>query len=135
MKLVVWAEVYPSESVAKVQKALHNLFPALEFKREGQRLVGRSSDPAHLRRLHELLRSQQILDAARSVMFKNRDANRTSFALNKQAAFVGKLSFTNGESPLGPITVELEAEDLERLIDYLAPKTKDGKPIREVGYP
>jgi hypothetical protein len=76
-----------------------------------------------------------ILDAARSVMFAGKRENKVRFMLNKQAAFVGKISFTDGESPLGPIVVVLEAPDIGRLIDYLAPRTKDGKPIREITYP
>jgi predicted RNA binding protein with dsRBD fold (UPF0201 family) len=56
------------------------------------------------------------------------------FMLNKQVAAVGKVSFTTGESPLGPIVVTIETPDIERLIDYLAPRTRDGKPIEEIRY-
>ncbi len=135
MRLRVWTAVHPSESEEKVKRALRNLFPQLEFAREGDRLLGESSDPSALSRIHQLLRAHQILDTARSVLFRNKTDNRTCFALNKQAAFVGKLSFTDGESPLGPIMVELEAPDLERLIDYLAPRTRDGQPVAEISYP
>jgi len=44
------------------------------------------------------------------------------------------VSFTEGESPLGPIVVTLEAPDAEHLIDYLAPRTVDGRPIKEIRY-
>jgi predicted RNA binding protein with dsRBD fold (UPF0201 family) len=54
--------------------------------------------------------------------------------LNKQVATVSKVSFTDDESPLGPIIVTIEALDIERLIDYLAPRTRDGKPIEEIRY-
>jgi hypothetical protein len=118
-----------------VRRALSNLFPQLEFTLVEGELIGESEAVASLARFHALLRSQQILDTARSVMFSKRRGNFTRLTLNKQAAYVGKISFTDGESPLGPITVELEASDLERLIDYLAPRTKDGKPIFEISYP
>jgi predicted RNA binding protein with dsRBD fold (UPF0201 family) len=44
-----------------------------------------------------------------------------TFHLNKQAAYVGKVNFSN-EAPLGPITVRIVA-DPETIIDYLAPST------------
>lgn len=41
--------------------------------------------------------------------------------LNKQVAFAGHVSFCEpvGESPLGPIRVEIESEDLIGMIDWL----------------
>ncbi|HID28682.1 MAG TPA: hypothetical protein EYP19_01610 [Desulfobacterales bacterium] len=52
--------------------------------------------------------------------------------LNKQAAAVSKVSFTDGESPLGPITVMIVSPSPEKVIDYLAPRTHEGKPVRVV---
>jgi len=74
------------------------------------------------------------LDSARSVMQRGKHGNVVRFMLNKQVATVGKVSFTEGESPLGPIVVTLEASDIERLMDYLAPRTREGRPIREIKY-
>jgi predicted RNA binding protein with dsRBD fold (UPF0201 family) len=49
------------------------------------------------------------------------------FQLNKQAAFVGKVSFVEGKVPMGPLTVEIKADDPSALIDDVAPRTVDGE--------
>ncbi|MEM2907580.1 MAG: RNA-binding domain-containing protein [Candidatus Hadarchaeales archaeon] len=134
MKLRVEAEIRPTEDPTKVEKAIKNIFPTLELSLVGNVISGESTRVEALDRLHQLLRSQAILDSARSVMRRGTREGVVQFMLNKQAAAVGKVSFTDGESPLGPITVVIEARDAERLIDYLAPRTADGKPIKEIEY-
>lgn len=134
MKLRVEAEIRPTEEREKVEAAVKRIFPTLELIQAEGRLVGDSTDVSSLSRLHQLLRQQMILDSARSVMLARKRGETTQFMLNKQVASVGKVNFTNGESPLGPIVVTLEAPDLERLIDYLAPRTQEGRPIREITY-
>jgi predicted RNA binding protein with dsRBD fold (UPF0201 family) len=134
LRLRVEAEVRPTEAREKVEAAVKRIFPTLELKQVGDSVVGESVDVGSLSRLHQLLRQQKILDSARSVMFAGKRGESTRFMLNKQVAFVGRVSFTDGESPLGPIVVTLEAPDIDRLIDYLAPRTQDGRPIREITY-
>ena len=134
MKLRVEAEVRPTEAREKVEAAAKKIFPTLELKQVGDSIVGESADVGSLSKLHQLLRQQVILDSARSAMLKRKQGETTQFMLNKQVAFVGRVSFTDGESPLGPIVVTLEASDIDRLIDYLAPRTKEGRPIREITY-
>lgn len=123
-----------TEAEEKVEWAVKKIFPTLGLSRIENSLVGESTHVGELARLHQLLRQQAILDSARMSMLKGRRGNTVRFMLNKQAAFVGRISFTDGESPLGPIVVSLEAPDIERLIDYLSPRTRDGKPIREITY-
>lgn len=134
MKLRVEVEIRPTEDRAKVETAVKKIFPALQLNMAGDLLVGESTEVEALDRFHQLLRLQMILDSARSVMQRGLHGNVLRFMLNKQVATVGKVSFTDGESPLGPIVVTLEAPDIERLIDYLAPRTREGKPIREIKY-
>lgn len=124
----------PTEAREKVEAAVKKIFPTLELKQSGDSVVGESADVGSLSRLHQLLRQQMILDSARSAMRAGKQGETTQFMLNKQVAFVGRVSFTNGESPLGPIVVTLEAPDIDRLIDYLAPRTQEGRPIREITY-
>jgi predicted RNA binding protein with dsRBD fold (UPF0201 family) len=134
LKLRVEAEIRPTEDQTKVEAAVKNIFPTLELRIDEKSLVGESTEVLALDRLHHLLRVQMILDSARSVMHRGKHDNIIRFMLNKQVAMVGKLSFTEGESPLGPIVVILEATDIDRLVDYLAPRTKEGRPIREIRY-
>ena len=134
VRVRVEAEVRPTESQNKVEQAIRKVFPDLRLGMSGGRMAGGSGDIDSLSNLRRMLRQQAILDAARSIMISNLTENRTSFMINKQVAYVGRVSFTDGESPLGPITVTLEAEDPERLIDYLAPRTEGGKPVAEIEY-
>ncbi|MDR2846265.1 MAG: hypothetical protein LBV63_03185, partial [Candidatus Methanoplasma sp.] len=78
----------------------------------------------------KLIRKQKILDSARGVLFKGVRGNRTTIHLNKQVATVGKVSFTEPRTILGTIEVTIEDEDLELLIDRVAPETVDGEELR-----
>jgi len=134
VRLRIEAEVKQTEAREKIEAAIKQIFPTLELSLIGSSLVGESTRMESLDRLHELLRQQAIRDSARSVMLRSRRGNVVRFMLNRQVAFVGKVSFTGGESPLGPIVVTLEVPDIERLVDYLAPHTREGMPIREIRY-
>ena len=131
-KLRVEAPVKPTESRAKIERAIRKIFPTLELKLTGDLIAGESERPESLERLHQKLRLQAIRDSARKVLRSGRDDNRLRFMLNKQAATVSKVSFTDGESPLGPITVMIESSKPEKVIDYLAPSTHEGKPAKEI---
>jgi predicted RNA binding protein with dsRBD fold (UPF0201 family) len=119
LKLRVEAEVKPTEDPEKVLKAIKNLFPTLVISFSGGLLAGESEDPSCLQTMKELLRKQAIRDAARSYLLGRVRGNRLEFMLNKQVAFCGKVNFTDGESPLGPIRVNIEAENLKELVQHL----------------
>jgi len=78
-----------------------------------------------LTKLYNLLRRERIRDAARAVLFGGMSERTIVFYLNKQVAYVGHVSFSQpvGESPLGPIRVEIECDNPREIIDWLAPKT------------
>ncbi len=132
MQVFVRAGVYPTESPEKVRAAIENLFPGMEFEieEEGERRIikGVGRGKACLEKFYLRLREQRILDAARGVMLSSQRGNRIFLQLNKQAAFAGYINFTE-ESPLGVIEVEIEDEDIESIIDWLAPRTFEGKEI------
>jgi hypothetical protein len=93
-----------------------------------------------LEKLHNILREEQILDTARMLMTANLNYNSTSFEfrLNKQAAFAGKASFPADEGVLGSIHVRLHDGSkayLEKIIDWLAPSTEEGKALFEKPMP
>ena len=135
VKVKVSALVYPTEVLEKVAKAIKNLFPIeLVIQDFGiPRLCG-EGDLESLRLLHRRLREERILDTARHVLLTEVEGNTTRFRLNKQVAFVGKVNFPAGEESLGSIYVEISAgdtEDLLKTIDWLAPRTVEGKPVEE----
>jgi len=120
--ITVEAPVRPSEDESKVKRALLNLFPEIELRREGEMFVGTGSS---LSRLGQLLKRYRIRDAARGVMMRGlKSDSMTVFRLSKQAAFMERVGFADRESPLGEITVRVESSDLMGLLDTLAPDTR-----------
>ena len=125
----VYVDVNPTEDPNKVKVAVEKMLGGirLEIVRNGdkEQMIGRSEGREALLRFHDLLRREQILDAARKVLFRGIQGNIIRFYLNKQVAYVGHISFSQsvGESPLGPIHVEIESDDPQAIIDWLAPKT------------
>lgn len=126
--VTVSCPVYPSEDPDKVRAALLSIFPTGDFALADGEMKG----PADLDRFGELIRRQKILDTARSQMQKGirKGKGRTVFSLNKQVATVGKVSFVDYRTVLGTITVSVEDEDIEGLIDRVAPMTVNGEEVR-----
>lgn len=126
--VTVSCPVYPSEDPEKVRAALMRIFPTGEFTLE----KGTMSGEADLEQFSKLIRRQKILDAARSQMTKGRrrSSTRTVFRLNKQVATVGKVSFVDYKVALGTIQVDVVDDDIELLIDRVAPETVDGEEVR-----
>jgi len=140
MRVQVRAEARPTENSEKVKRAVRNLFD-LELKEEkvgySLQIIG-EGDERSLVKFRRLLFEQRILDAARQFMLRGLSRNGFTFYLNKQAAFMGKVSFCTfelGESPLGPIAVEVQCSDPQSAILWLAPRTVQGVPIEEVSTP
>jgi predicted RNA binding protein with dsRBD fold (UPF0201 family) len=129
IEIAVEIEVNPTEDLDKVRVAVYRVLgelPILVLEDEdGKCLIGKSEDPKTLSRFHELLRKEQIMDAARRVLSKGLQENTLTFYLNKQVAYAGHISFSQsmGESPLGPIRIEIQCDRPQELIEWLAPKT------------
>ena len=114
------AKVFPTEDPGKVRQALLNLFPGADLV-EGE--CGMTASTTDLSHFMELVRRQRILDAMRATLLRGIEADSITFSLNKQAAFVGKISMVEGNVPLGAIIVTIQDEDLSSLIDRVAPTT------------
>ncbi len=139
MKLFVRAEVYPTENPEKVKAAIRNLFEAAvkEEESEGVKYLAAAGEGREsLKRFYTLLRSQGILDSARRILLSKIEGGKTSFSLNKQVAYAGVISFSEStlkkipKPPLlGSVEVEIYDEEIEKLADWLSPKTIGGKEI------
>ena len=137
-RIRVEVEIRPTEDPEKVEKALRNVFEPdkirIEERSSGYKvLVAESYSYRSLIKLHDLIRRERILDAARSMLRKGVMGNMLIFKINKQAALQNRLSFvdTDSESPLGPITFIIETDNPYEVIDWLAPKTSRGRPLWE----
>lgn len=123
MQITATAACRPTEDREKVRRALLNLFPDAQLEDSSTGLVARSGSGEALR---EIILNQHIRDTARSVMLRGTRGNIIAFTLNKQAAFMGKVSFVEGPVALGGIEVSIEDDDIKGVIDHLAESTVEG---------
>jgi predicted RNA binding protein with dsRBD fold (UPF0201 family) len=127
-------EVNPTEDLEKVKLAVENIFGAVKFEVEsrtwGQLLIAETTGTEGLTKLHNLLSREQIRAAARKVFFNGLNEKSLTFYLNKQVAYAGHISFCQqtGESPLGPIKVQIRCSNPQELIEWLTPKPPKRKP-------
>jgi uncharacterized protein len=125
----VETQINPTENEESVKAAINNFLDnaTITIKPfiKGNSLTAVAKGQDSLLKLRNLLHNDRILDASRRLLFKSIRGNMISFYLNKQVAFVGHISFSeeSSESPLGPIRVNIETDDPEQLIDWLAEKT------------
>ena len=108
-----------TESLAKVERAILNLFPDASFSREDAEV---EADAPTFQTLREKIRTQKIRDAARSALRQGVDGDSVRFMLNKQAAYAGRVSFA-ANSSLGDLEVVIQGEDPAAVIDELAEST------------
>ncbi len=125
----VETEIYPTESEDNVKAAVNNVLGnasiTIKPSVKGSTLTAIAKGQDSLFKLRNLMRSDRIRDASRRLLFKSIRGNMISFCLNKQVAFAGHVSFSEetAESPLGPIRVNIETDNPQQLIEWLAEKT------------
>ena len=122
----IFCPVFPSEDPEKVKTAILKVFPNAELEETDNEIKGRTDN---LDRFSKQIRKQKILDTTRSVMIHGKRGDRTRFFLNKQVAFVGKISFCEEKTILGTIKVVVTDEEMDDLIDRVAPITVDGEEV------
>ena len=82
--------------------------------------------PQTIEQLTTVLQSVQHRNIKKTflrILKSNMSDNTTWFYLNKQAAFVNVVAFCDeaNESPLGPIKIILESNDIEKTIQTIIP--------------
>jgi len=129
VEIAVQAKVNPTEDPAKVQTAIRKVLGPIQLEARddvnGAYLQGLAEGLEQLTFFQELLRKERIRDAARRVLLRGIAGDTVTFFLNKQVAYAGHVSFCQpeGESPLGPIRVEVKCSNSRKLAEWLAPKT------------
>jgi hypothetical protein len=125
VEVEVYAEVRPTESEAKVRSAVLNLIDLDEVEvlvmNNTKFIHGKARGLRSLGKLRELIRKGKIGETAREVLSRSVIGNEVVINANKQAAYVGILSFAMGEveSPLGPITIRIRTSNPQHLITWL----------------
>lgn len=122
----VSAYVNPTENPEKVLLAISNIFGDCDYiteeKEGGHLITGKSSGIHSLGLFRDIIARMRIRDAARSFFERIAQDDTLSFGIYKQAAYAGAVSFHQaGDSPLGPIQVQIIGDLLE-ITDYLCGK-------------
>jgi predicted RNA binding protein with dsRBD fold (UPF0201 family) len=119
------APVNPSEDPQKVMDAISRVVDGCmpEF-RYGSRAIGKATGSEPLSTIWEHVRSRSAMGVLRRMLQDNRAGSSTWFLLNKQAASAGIVVVIEDEqeSPLGPIRVTVNCEELDALTEWLAPE-------------
>ena len=116
------ATVSPSEDPGKVAGALQNVLGGTlgaEVEKGGAELT--TDDVRVISHIKDQLRDRHVRSAARRQLLVN-SAGRTTFVmLNRQAAAAGVVAVCGSaeESPLGPIYISVESDELPAVIDWL----------------
>ena len=121
------AAVEPTEDEKKVERALLKLFPPGHVEKRVEKgdtiaLSVHGTDLNFLVGLRNLIRQERIRNTARAIFLRSARERVLRIYLNKQAAFMGRVSFCApfGESPHGPISIEVESDDMQTIVDFLA---------------
>lgn len=123
-KIYAKTELNPTEDIDKIVKALNNLFDYDDIE-IGKNYIMVSGEKESIMNLQKDLRERKIRGAARKMMLRGTGANKIHFKLSKQAAFAGVPNFVEDDlSPLGEIEVEIETDDTQKFVDWIAPEIK-----------
>ena len=126
-------KVYPTEDLEKVKNAVEQIITptSIEVTPKPEKtlkiLVFGAEDRESLSKMQNILKRDRVRDAVRRSLVALAERDRISFCLNKQVAYAGHISLCEpeGESPLGPIEVDISCEDTKRLIDWLSPSSRE----------
>ncbi|MDK2911132.1 MAG: uncharacterized protein PWR29_89 [Methanolobus sp.] len=141
IEVAVSARLNPTEDREIVRAAMKSMFPenepAYEEVSEFSGIFSFKGDIHSLVNIHYMIRQEQIIDTARTQLYKGMSKNEksTSFIISKQVATVGHLNFPAQEEPLGSIEISIRAdssEELLRFFDWLTPPTENGIPNFEL---
>ncbi|MFA5451992.1 MAG: RNA-binding domain-containing protein [Candidatus Methanomethylophilaceae archaeon] len=128
LSVKLYCPVYPSEDPEKVKTAILKIFPDAVLEVSESEIKGTTDN---LNKFARQIRKQEILDTTRALLLKGMRGNtdRTLIRLNKQVAFMGLISFSEERTILGTIKVIIEDDELEALIQNVAPETVDGEEV------
>jgi uncharacterized protein len=123
VSLELRAGVSPSEDPEKVLKAMRNVIGVGEAQvvRNADSIVIISKSRKSLERMRDQLRDRRVRGAARRLILTRSEGGSATIMLNRQAAFEGVIALCDNEveSPLGPIYLRLESDDIEGLTEWL----------------
>jgi predicted RNA binding protein with dsRBD fold (UPF0201 family) len=125
VRVKVYATVEPSEDPKKVELAIKNVVGNVEPKKivaEEDYILYEFDDEKALYYIYSKIRDRRVVSAAKRLLLSNKVGSSTKLMLNKQVAYIGNIVVCEeeGESPLGPIFVEIESPNIDSVIEWLA---------------
>ncbi|MDH3779386.1 MAG: hypothetical protein OES15_00880 [Nitrosopumilus sp.] len=120
-KIEMSCSLNPSEDPAKVEKAIANIFPYSIIKYENFTMFAQSKELRSFEKIYETIHTNQSQKTYGRNLENNLENDTTWFFLNKQAAFVERVTICDEpeESPLGPIKVTLTSSNIDGIIDWI----------------
>lgn len=114
-----------TEDVKKIINAIKNIVE-VNCEVSDTDIKGSTDDFNKLNNLYEIFRNKQTTHIARKVLLRNSKDNVSKILFNKQAAAINSIVICEktNESPLGPIVMEINTEDIEEFIDWFVPRHK-----------
>jgi len=114
-----------TEDVKKIINAIENIIE-VNCEVSDTDIKGSTDDFNKLKNLYEIFRNKQTTHIARKVLLRNSKDNVSKILFNKQAAAINSIVICEktNESPLGPIVMEINTEDIEEFIDWFVPRRK-----------
>ena len=117
--------INPSGEPSRVIKCLINTVNggSPEINEEGNLAMVKTEGLHALHHIRVGVKSRFSAGVLRRLFEYNRSNNKTSFLLNKQAAYSGVIAIVESsvESSLGPIMVTITSRDLDRVLEWLVP--------------
>ena len=145
IKLDLKIPIYPTELVKNIRQIFEYFNPTedyaasiIEGEENGVKMLFMTIPGIEsLVFLFRQTRRQRVVEAVRRYAIERMDLNHNQcdLLLHKQALFQKRIAVCGDptESPLGPVQVTIHSDNIERLIEYLFPHTKEGK-VLEVSY-
>ena len=126
-KIETYAAVNPSEDPEKIRAAVSNVILNTSYDYKDGSIKAVSRDIHSLSKIKETIQKRKVNRVYRRQMRYNTKGNTTWFYLNKQAAYAHVIAICDEaeESPMGPIKIIIHCEDLEKVVDWLAPEFVD----------
>ncbi|MEM2949520.1 MAG: RNA-binding domain-containing protein [Nitrososphaeria archaeon] len=128
VRVRVYAKVEPFEDPRKVELAIKNVVGNVgpkNAKIEEDYILYEFDDERSLYFIYSKIRDRQVVSAVKRLLLLNKVDSSTKLMLNRQVAYIGNIVVCEeeGESPLGPIFVEIESPQIDNVIEWLAGET------------
>lgn len=120
-KIIGYCTIQASEDPEKIHDSLANILPESKIKIENDTAKISSNNIDSLGKIFETIHSRKTQRAYLRRMRKNMSDTSTWFYLNKQAAFANNIALCDEaeESPLGPIKIIIESNQIDQVMEWL----------------